>query len=98
MIYPEGGTTNGSSIIQFQKGAFASLLSIKPTVHKWDCKFQSACSGVVDGSCHYIMICAMPWCSVTRVELPVFRPNEYFWKNHMKEGEEKADTYTRVIR
>jgi lysophosphatidylcholine acyltransferase/lyso-PAF acetyltransferase len=28
VIYPEGGTTNGSSIISFKKGAFASLRSI----------------------------------------------------------------------
>ena len=29
---------------------------------------------------------------------PVFIPNEYFWKNHMKENEKKADTYMRVMR
>jgi 1-acyl-sn-glycerol-3-phosphate acyltransferase len=28
IIYPEGGTTNGTSIISFKKGAFASLSSI----------------------------------------------------------------------
>jgi len=29
---------------------------------------------------------------------PVFRPNEYFWKNHHKEGEERWQTYARAIR
>ena len=29
---------------------------------------------------------------------PTFRPNEYFWKNHQKEGEEQWQTYARVIR
>ena len=29
---------------------------------------------------------------------PVFIPNEYFWKNHMKENEKKVDTYMRVMR
>jgi len=28
IIYPEGGTTNGTSIINFKKGAFAGLNSI----------------------------------------------------------------------
>jgi len=28
----------------------------------------------------------------------VFRPNEFFFKNHQKEGEERWQTYARVIR
>ena len=28
---------------------------------------------------------------------PVFEPNDYFWKNHQKAGEEKVETYIRVI-
>jgi hypothetical protein len=33
--------------------------------------------------------------------LPVFEPNEYFWKHHWEPNqatEKKVDTYTRVIR
>lgn len=30
--------------------------------------------------------------------MPIFRPNEFFWKNHQKEGEEKWETYARVLR
>ena len=30
--------------------------------------------------------------------LPVFTPNEYFWKYHQLTGEEKWQTYARVIR
>ena len=33
-----------------------------------------------------------------RVTLPTFKPNEYFFKNHQREGEEKWETYMRVIR
>jgi len=32
------------------------------------------------------------------IEFPVFQPNEYFFKNHQKEGEEKWQTYARAIR
>jgi len=35
---------------------------------------------------------------MTKIELPIFRPNEYFWKHHQQEGEEKWETYSRVIR
>ena len=32
-------------------------------------------------------------------ELPVFKPNEYFWANHWNEGkEERWEAYARVIR
>jgi len=29
---------------------------------------------------------------------PTFKPNEYFWEHHQKEGEEKWETYARAIR
>lgn len=37
--------------------------------------------------------------SITMSELPVFEPNEYFWKTHWQEGkEEKWVAYARAIR
>ena len=31
--------------------------------------------------------------------LPVFKPNEYFWKHHWREGkEEKWEAYARAVR
>ena len=30
--------------------------------------------------------------------MPIFRPNDYFYKHHQREGEEKWQTYARVIR
>jgi len=35
---------------------------------------------------------------ISYTEFPVFRPNEYFFKHHQQEGEEKWETYARVIR
>ena len=32
------------------------------------------------------------------IDLPVFKPNEYLWKHHLREGEEKWACYMRVIR
>jgi hypothetical protein len=31
-------------------------------------------------------------------QLPNFLPNEFFFKNHQKDGEEKWETFARVIR
>ena len=33
MIFPEGCTTNGKQLIKFKKGAFASLMPVKPFIH-----------------------------------------------------------------
>lgn len=39
-----------------------------------------------------------PYSTCDIKELPVFEPNEYFFKHHVKEGEEKWQAYMRVIR
>lgn len=30
--------------------------------------------------------------------MPIFKPNDYFFKHHQQEGEEKYQTYMRVVR
>lgn len=36
IIFPEGGTSNGSGIIKFKKGAFYGEKIVKPLVLVWD--------------------------------------------------------------
>jgi hypothetical protein len=41
----------------------------------------------------------MIFCIINVYELPVFAPNDYFWKHHWKEGkEEKYAAYSRAVR
>ena len=47
---------------------------------------------------HMILIMLNFWCSMTLVELPDFKPNEYFWKHHLKEGEEKWECFARCTK
>ena len=98
IIYPEGCTTNGSCLIEFKKGAFLSLLSIKPVLHFYNSYTQSLATGVLDGMQHYILAACTPFSTISVVDLPVFTPNDFFFKHHQKEGEEKWETYSRVIR
>ena len=35
LIFPEGGTTNGSSLINFKKGAFIAEKTVRPVILKW---------------------------------------------------------------
>jgi 1-acyl-sn-glycerol-3-phosphate acyltransferase len=36
LVFPEGGTTNGSSLIKFKKGAFLAEKRVTPIIFKYD--------------------------------------------------------------
>lgn len=103
-IYPplimnvEGGTTNGTSLIKFKKGAFVGLNSIQPVVIKYETALIDMEQCIVSLYSHILLASCNPYCSIKVKEMPTFKPNEYFWKNHQKEGEEQWETYARVIR
>jgi hypothetical protein len=49
----------------------------------------------------FINLCQHPFHTYTVNFLPVFEPNEYFWKHHWEpnqEKEKKYHTYSRVVR
>jgi len=98
IVFAEGGTTNGQYLAKFKRGAFMGLHNIYPKATKFHSMFQSPSSGILEGLPHYLMVCCLPfyWCEI--IQLPVFRPNEYFWKHHQREDEERYETYMRVIR
>jgi lysophosphatidylcholine acyltransferase/lyso-PAF acetyltransferase len=98
ILYPEGGTTNGTHLVNFKKGAFVGLNSIKPIIIKYKSPFLTIENCVYNFFAQSILCGTCPYAKVTITEMPVFTPNEFFWKNHMKEGEEKWETYARVIR
>lgn len=98
VIHVEGGTSNGTSIIKFKRGAFVGLRSVWPKIHKFNSFFQSPSTGVVDGLPHYIIGGCSPFSTITKIEMPIFRPNQYLWDHHQREGEEKWETYMRVVR
>jgi hypothetical protein len=98
-MYAEGATTNGSSIISFRKGAFASLRAVKPYYSKsWSVTGVSFCHGDATSLVAYLSIMAHGLLNVyTVTEMPVFRPNEYFWKHHWDGKEEKWVAYARAV-
>jgi hypothetical protein len=97
-MHPEGGTTNGKALIKFKKGAFAALRPVKPLGIKYWSNFVPIPSGALPFESHLFLVLLNVFSSCTIEELPTFKPNQYFWDNHMKEGEDKAICYTRVIR
>jgi hypothetical protein len=96
-MFPEGATSNGQYLCSFKKGAFGSLLPVQPFVHN---NHQH----VLTNENHIIIFlgcCGYPFRSRFFHWLPIFEPNEYFWKHHWEPNqatEKKVDTYARVIR
>ena len=56
----------------------------------------------VDPFLAFYLMCSGKGGNIARFKiLPIFRPNEYFWRTHWephKDKEEKVDTYLRVVR
>ena len=94
----EGGTTNGTSLTKFKKGPFYGLNSIQPVVIKYNTSLIDTEQCVIPLYSHIPLALCNPWVSICVFELPVFKPNEYFWKHHQKEGEDQWQTYARVVR
>jgi len=74
------------------------LNSIKVVMIKYESPFYDAENAVMRMFCQGGLVFCNMWQKITMTGLPTFEPNEYFWKNHMQEGEEKWQTYMRVIR
>ena len=101
LLYPEGCTTNGTSLIKFKKGAFGQLMKVKPHVTTfWSLTGARPVHG--DAISMLAFINVLIYCGFalfTLNEMPVFEPNEYFWKHHWQEGkEEKWEAFARAVR
>ena len=83
-VFPEGCTTNGKYLIQFKKGAFASLKPVKPLINITKSTKLNQTRGDVMNIWHWSFL--VPFAGIFTqtelLEMPVFAPNEYFWKNY----------------
>ena len=100
IIYPEGATTNGQTLIQFKKGAFLALRPVQPIVlNYWSAGYVSAAQDVLGISNHLNILGLALFMTLKVSELPVFAPNDFFWKHHWREGkEEKWEAFARAVR
>ena len=102
LVFPEGCSTNGKYIIKFKKGAFANLKPIKPMVVNAPCLVGNNCRGDLMGIWQWSFL--IPFMNIflwpKQQELPVFAPNEYFWKNHWdgKNEEDKWEIFANAVR
>ena len=99
IINAEGGTTNGRYLIHFKKGGFFALRSVQPVIVEYDTEGMQMenCMMPIHG---HIVLSAVT-STVKRikiVKLPTFKPNEFFFNRYGMSGEEKWETYARVVR
>lgn len=86
VIWPEGATSNGNHLIQFKKGAFAGENSIQPFSLTYTARYMHPGHDMMELHSHFFLLSTTPGVFVTMKELPVFKPNDYFWKNFSVEG------------
>lgn len=100
-LFPEGCTTNGTKLIKFKRGAFGSLRAVRPVAltyntPSWGISITQDVVGFLKHSLVGIMV---GYCIANIDILPVFEPNDYFWKNYWQEGkEEKWEAFARANR
>lgn len=98
MIFAEGGTTNGTGLIKFKKGAFFAEKTIRPMFMKYS-------SGTVHPAFDTmeflpLAILHMSWaCYTCEVNvLPDFQPNEYLFETFKDKGTERWEIYAWALR
>jgi hypothetical protein len=70
-------------LVEFKKGAFVGLGSIKPIAVKYETKMIEASYSYMSIFYNCLLLGMMnPSINLKIKEYPVFKPNEYFWKNH----------------
>lgn len=72
ILYPEGGTTNGTHLINFKKGAFVGLRSIQPFLIEYNSPFLNIENCIFNFFAQSVLCATSPYTSVTISELPVF--------------------------
>lgn len=80
MLFPEGGTSNGTGIIKFKRGAFESENPVKPVILQFDWNYMSPAYTISP-----LLLLILHFSSflnsmkITVRDLPDFHPNEWMF-------------------
>ena len=104
LIFPEGTVTSGNHILRFKKGAFNSLLPLKPVIIKTNLNDNFHMSiGSAELFPHLIRTLCYLYHDVEIIELPVIAPTKYMYEYYselhpeLREDWEKYAEVTREI-
>ena len=99
LVFPEGCTTNGSSLLKFKKGAFSSLKRVTPIVMIYD--LGTSVSVAFDiMEVVPLSILNLSWagmrCKI--IKLPDIYPTEFMYTRKEAQGLEKWEAFAEVVR
>ena len=98
-IYPEGTITNGTHLIKFKRGAFMTLLPLKPMVELVDQNAEcTLATGALPMHLHMVLASCYLWNNVTFLDLPIIKPTDYMYEKYGKKDEEHWMTYMNVTK
>lgn len=99
MIFPEGTTSSGRYLFKFKKGAFYSLMPLKPNIifPNLNPNFHLGCGSTSVGI-NYGRTLTQLYVQTEMIELPIMTPNEYMFTNFSSYGKEKCEIYAEVAR
>ena len=99
MIFPEGTTSSGRHLFKFKKGAFTTLLPIKPNIifPNLNRNFHLGCGSTKVGI-NYARTLTELYVQTEFIELPIMTPNDYMFNNFSSYGKEKWEIYAEVAR
>ena len=101
MLFPEGTVTAGKHIMRFKKGAFHSLLPVKPTTINTTLSHFHLSVGSAGLFPHFVRTFCYLYHNVRITELPVMTPNDFMYKTYMEkhpEITEKWEVFSEVAR
>ena len=93
LIFPEGTTTNGKYIATFKRGAFVSLLPVKPLVIFYYDGFPCSTNRFF----FFMRTIATFKIKMITAELPIIKPTDYMYEKYKDLGKEKWEIYANVV-
>jgi len=101
-MFPEGTVTSGKHIIKFKKGAFNSILPLKPLIiqsnQREDFHLSVGGESII---MHFLRTGCYLYHNLELIELPVMIPNEFMFDEYSKkypEHKDKVEIYSEVAR
>ena len=99
LVFPEGGTTNGSGLIKFKKGAFYAEKTVKPVMMRYNLDgMVSVAYDVIEVLPLAILQLSWSCMSCEILELPDFQPNDYLFTQHADKGAERWEVFAWATR
>ena len=93
LVFPEGTTTNGQYIATFKRGAFISLLPVKPLIVLSYKGFPCSTNRFF----FFIRTVVTFKIKIVYGELPIIKPTNYMFEKYKNLGKEKWEIFANVV-